>query len=207
MMNETPKLVASIFFSRVLPSVGGALLGSLLALSFFLMVEFAAQSVSGSETMILSGFIIFGVAFLAVLFSNILATIFLALSSGEQFGGKFRQAISHIFFMNAGLMAVSSPLYLLLSSENGFLLSRFFLPFSAIASILLYDVYANPKNAVLGAQKAIISGVVVALLFFFFFPRLIPNEVISFFLLPIVWSIIPIVSVVIDWAFLTFFRK
>jgi hypothetical protein len=100
----------------------------------------------------------------------------------------------HIFFTTVGLFALCSPFFLILSLESSFALAKFFLPFTAISTALLYEVYADPENPPLAAYKAIFSGATVAGVFSLLFPAIVPNEMMAFFALPIAWCVIPLAS-------------
>jgi hypothetical protein len=74
----------------------------------------------------------------------------------------------HIFFINVGVLAISSPLFLLLPKTEGYVLSQFFLPFSALCSTLLLEIFLSPHNPLLGAQKAIFDFWSLYCVFVFF---------------------------------------
>jgi hypothetical protein len=69
-------VVAHTLISKMLPASSGALLGSLFALLFFLFFYSTAISAGGEASLIIDGFLLFAVTFLAALFSNILAAFF-----------------------------------------------------------------------------------------------------------------------------------
>jgi hypothetical protein len=204
-MRKHTKSTANTFLLQMFSAGGGALLGSLLAISFFMVIQFVIQGADDSKT-IIDGFLLFGIGFLSALFSNIFATLFLSFSTQEFFGGRFREGISQIFFGNVLIMGISSPIFLLSSQETNYDLIRFLLPFSAISSMLLYEAFSTPESPILFSYKAIASGITVAFLLFLFFPRFIPNEIIPFFFLPIVWFIIPAVSFFVE-KFHSFLEK
>lgn len=190
--------IAHTFVYQMLPASSGALLGSLVSLSFFLLFYTTALSTGGNNMLIIDGFLLFAVTFLVALLSNVLATLFLCLANKKRLGENFRTAMFQIFFVNVAILALSSPLFLLLPKTDGYVLSQFFLPFSALSSTLILQVFLQPKNSLLAAQKTIFSGAIIAFLFFLLFPGVIPKEMISFFLLPIVWFIVPLTSHLFD---------
>lgn len=186
---------SQLFLLSELAAVGGALLGSIVALLFLVLIR-SIPMITGNEGDILSGFTLFSLTFVSALSSNTFATLLLALTQQESFQGKFREAISTIFFVIAGIMTFTSPLFLFFPTENGLPLSQFLLLFSALSSLLFYETYAN--RSVLGAYKIIISGLLASLCFFVLFPTIIPFDVMPFFLLPIVWAIVPIASYITE---------
>ncbi|QQS58937.1 hypothetical protein IPN35_05115 [Candidatus Peregrinibacteria bacterium] len=186
-----------------LAAIGGALLGSIVALLFFSLIR-SIPMITGNEKDILSGFSLFSLTFVSALSSNIFATLLMALAQQESFQGKFREALSAIFFVIIGVMALGSPLFLFLPTENGLPVSRFLLLFSALSSLLLYETYANQSKK--GAYKVIAGGLLASVCFFVIFPHIIPFDIMPFLFLPVVWATVPLSSHATDRIFLSFSR-
>lgn len=184
-------------FLRILPASIGALTGSILALSFFLLLQFAAKT-SGGSPYILSNFLLFGITFLSALFSNVLGPVFLALFEGEKFHGYFRRALSEIFFCNAIILFLASPFFLYLSLDSAYSIAKFLLPFLALCSALLYETYARKTEPLFAVHTTIVSGVFISFSAFLLFPAVIPIEMMPFFFLPLAWLLIPFATLVVE---------
>ena len=184
-------------FFRVFPPTAGALLASLLALVFF-TVYTSIPGISSGEVMQFSGFLLFGVTFVSALLANVIAVVFLTLANPGLYGASFRKAVTHIFFVTVGLFALCSPLYLVLSVQIGFVLTQFLMPFSAIAAALLFELCHSPGAPLRAGYKGIFAGMVIVLATFLIFtPTLIPQVMMPFFLMPIAWLLIPLVSLIV----------
>jgi len=194
---ETTDGVTGVFF-RIFPPLAGALLGSIFTLVFLVVIKLGVGSSEGP--MSLSRFLLFAVTFVAALSSNILATVFLALANRERFSGKFRQAMFHIFFMLIGLFLVCSPFFLFLSLETALLLSAFFLPFSSVGVLLLFQVFSQECSPLLASYSAIFGGLVLAGVFTML-SSILPIEMMLFFALPLSWLLLSTTSVVTQKIF------
>lgn len=184
-----------IFF-RIFPPVAGALLASLISLVFFIIYKLVPGLNAGGPLQY-SNFLLFGITFLSALFANLIATVFLSFANQNLYRNSFRKAVLHIFFVTVGLFAFSSPFFLTFPLEFGFRLMQLLLPFSAIASALIFEICAQPDDPLRAAYKGIFSGVIVTLATLAIFPRIIPIEMIPFFLMPIAWLLIPLASVIV----------
>ena len=192
-MEYTQKNVWAIL--QIIPASIGALLGSILTLSFFLLIQFALHGSSEAASFqAISQFLLFGISFVSALSSNVIASVFLALYTRETFFGKFREAMTHIFFCNTIVMLLASPFFLLLPSFSSYRFASFLLPFLAISSALLYALFAQKNTPISAAYTAIVTGVCVAGIANMLLPTVIPYEMAPFFFLPLVWAIIPAVS-------------
>lgn len=206
MKKQIPIPTAHDVFFQMFPAVSGALLGSILSIGFFVFLKMAAGG--DEETPIaFSQFLLFSVIFISAITANVLSTTFMAFANNETFHGKFTVVLMHIFFTTVGLFALCSPLFLILSLESSFSLAKFFLPFTAISTALLYEVYADPENPPLAAYKGIFSGAMVAGVFALLFPTFIPNEMMAFFGLPIAWFVIPLTSAGVQGIWGLFFTN
>lgn len=192
----------SAFFFRVLPAVSGALLGSIFALGFFLLLKMSS-GVEEGDTAVFSRFVLFSTVFVTTLLGNILAVIFSSMALGEDFSGKFRPTLMHIFFSMVGLFLLIAPLFLALSLESALGFVRFFLPFSAISTTLFFRLFAEHDVPVLAAYEAVFGGFVVIAITALLFPAVIPVEMMPFFALPIAWLLLPSVGFAIEKIFVT----
>lgn len=197
---ETTDGVTGVFF-RIFPPLAGALLGSIFTLVFLVAIKLGVGSSEGP--MSLSRFLLFAVTFVAALSSNILATVFLALANQEKFLGSFRQAMFHIFFMLIGLFLLCSPFFLFLSLETALLLSAFFLPFSALGVLLLFQILSQECSPLLASYSAIFGGLALTG-FFALLSSLLPVEMMLFFALPLSWLLLSSTSVLTQKIFRIF---
>lgn len=187
--------VTELFF-RVFPPVAGTLLASILALAFYIGSNLVL--VGGDTPLGYSRFQLFGIAFLAALFSNLIATAFLFLANADRYGPYFRSTLLHIFLVTSGLFALLSPLFLAVPPAFGFRLIQFCLPFSAIAAALILALSTSRQHPLLAAYQAIISGGLLFVISVMLFPDPIPVEMMPFFLMPIAWLIISVCAFIID---------
>ena len=184
-------------FFRVFPPTAGALLASLLALVFFTLYN-SIPGINSGEVIQFSGFLLFGVTFVSALLANVIAVIFLSLANPHIYAHSIRQAATHIFFVTVGLFSLCAPLYLVLDVAVGFVLTQFLMPFSAIAAALVFEVCSLPENPLRAAYKGIFAGIVIVLATFLVFtPTIIPEVMMPFFLMPIAWFLIPLVSLAV----------
>ena len=197
------------FFFRVLPAAAGALLGSVLTLCAFLLLKIATiseevtleENAAPDEPLAFSKFMLFVILFLSSLFANMLATTFSVFANRHEFHGNLREVLLNIFAIVLVLFAVCAPFFLIFPIEIAFKLAKFFLPFTALTSSLLFYLFANPQWPILAAYQVSMSGLIVSAVFAVFFPYIIPNELMVFFALPLAWLLIPLVSFFVQMAF------
>ncbi len=185
-----------IFF-RVFPPTAGALLASLIALVFFTLYN-NIPGMGGGMLSEFSGFLLFGVTFLSALLANVIAIVFLSLANRDLYGMFFRRAATHVFFVTIGLFALCAPLYLVFPIETGFKLTQFLMPFAAIAAALVFEISVASADPLRAAYKSIFSGIAIVLVVLVLFqPAAIPASMMPFFLMPIAWFLMPLVSIVV----------
>lgn len=192
-MTKTSSFLLSLL--QIFPPAIGALFGSLFSVLFFLFLHFAIQGAANPESFtVVSNFLLFGVIFVSALSSNILAPVFWSFYARETFHRKFREVITQIFFCNLGLLFLVSPIFLLISLSSAYSFAVFLLPFLAISSALLYNIFIHISNPVLAAYKAILAAIFVALATFLISPAFLPQQMMPFFFLPVAWALIPLAS-------------
>lgn len=197
MMNNKKIPTAIDFFMNIFPAISGALVGSILSLGFFIFLK-TAMSIDMETPLTFSKFLLFAIIFVSVVSSNILSVTFLLFANKGDFQGNIKSALMNIFFIIIILSIFSAPFLLILPIDHGFSLAKFILPFSAISSGLIFEIFKDSKMPILAAYKSIFSGLMIAGIFALFFPYIVPNEMMVFFALPIAWIIIPLVSLVIQ---------
>jgi len=181
-------------FLRVFPPVAGSLFGTLLALVFFLVLKI----ISGDdENIVFSRFLLLSLVFISALAGNILAILFWWIANREKIP-KPQKATTHVFLIIFILFLLNGPFFLILPLETGFKIANFFLLFSVLASVLIFELASEKENIFLAAQKSIIAGFFLGILFPFLFPNIIPNEMMIFFAGPISWLIASILSSLVE---------
>jgi len=160
-----------------------------------------SSGVESGDTVVFSRFVLFATVFVAAISGNLLAVVFSSLAAGEEFAGKFRIALMHIFFSTIGLFFLIGPLFLALSLETALGIVRFFLPFSAISAALFFRIFAEYENPILAAYEAVFGGFLVTAIVALLFPTVIPVEMMPFFALPIAWFVLPSVGFAVGKVF------
>lgn len=180
-------------FFQVFPALSGAILGSIFTLGFFFLIRMGV-GIEGAP-LEFTRFLLFALVFLATFFSNIFAITLLHFANGEEGG---LRSLRHVFLVLIILFALASPFFLFSELEQNYRIASFLLPFSAIVSMLFYDLSVT-KSPFSSAYKITSGGFLMAASSFLIFPGIIPYEMMLFFAFPIAWFILPLVGSLVEF--------
>lgn len=177
------------WFFDLLPSVAGALFGSLLTIGIFLVLQVVSGSTatSAQESLSLGQFSLFLLTFISAVGSNLCAVGFTILANRDEYQSMTRPILTHIFVFHIVFFGVLAPFFLFGSVEQGLRLSNFVIPYMACGSIF-FMITATQLFAVTAITYQVLVMIFVVQVFFSTIsPYLFPLELSLFFAPSIAW--------------------
>lgn len=181
------------FILKLGAGIGGGVAGALILLVVFLLassiLQPALQPRTEAEINPLFIFVLMAMIFLSSCGSNILGTLFLALTDRERYS-RMSSSLYQIFIVNIVIFGLTAPVYLI-TSNMGVGATAYAaglqIVLSAQASALILEMVSDPKYSLLGIYSTIFAILFSAGIAFMVFQATQNITILLFAVFPIIW--------------------
>lgn len=181
------------FLMKLGAGLGGGIAGAMILLVVFLLsasiLQPALQATSETEINPLFVFVLMAMIFLSSCGSNILGTLFLALTDRERYT-RLSSALYQIFIVNIVIFGLTAPLYFV-TANMGVGMTAYtaglHIVLSAQASALILEMVSDPKYSLLGIYSTIFAILFSAGVGFLVYQSTQSATILLFAIFPIIW--------------------
>jgi hypothetical protein len=184
----------TVIIYRIISGIMGGMIGS-----FFMFLIYGANLyfLQGANTP-LSVYLLIFMVFIGSLIANLLYGVFISLAHPEKYSNQSNM-LWQVFIVNIFIFIVVFPFYILIKDVR--LIALFHLIFSALASNIIYEIFAKNGAYILTGIYGSFFGVIIIFVITYLIETTLFESLLVFIILPTLWCILTISTLFTEYMY------